>query len=86
MKPTEGRVQQLPQLVRLLMLLTAAVLLVLMVVLTQPYGPAPAAPEVIANEATDGPPLPGSYRHPAAPTRPLFRARPPAARFATAAS
>ncbi|OGX88678.1 c-type cytochrome [Hymenobacter glacialis] len=67
MKPTQDRVQQLPQLVRLLMLLTAAVVLVLVVVLTQLYGPAPAAPEVVANEATEGPPPPGSYRRPATP-------------------
>ena len=43
MKPTEERVQLLPQLVRLLMVLTAAVVLVLVVVVTQLYGP-PALP------------------------------------------
>ena len=68
MEPSEERVQQLPHLVRLLMLLTAAVVLVLVVVLTKGYGPAsPTAPEVVANEATDGPPPPGSYHRPATP-------------------
>ena len=68
MKPTEEQVQQLPRLAHLLMLLTAAVVLVLGVGLTKLYRPAsPAAPATVANEATDGPPPPGSYHRPATP-------------------
>ena len=64
MKPTEERVLLLPGLVRLLMLLTAPLVLVVIVVIIQFYGPM-AASAPVANEATDGPPLPGSYHRPA---------------------
>ncbi len=68
MKPTEERVQLLPQLVRLLMVLTAAVVLVIVVVVTQLYGPsAPPAPVAVEDEATQGPPPVGSYHRPATP-------------------
>ena len=68
MKSSEPRVQQLPHLVRLLMLLTAAVLLVIALVIIRLYGPGRVpAPAVSANEATDGPPPPGSYHRPATP-------------------
>lgn len=68
MKPTDERVQLLPQLVPLLMLLTAAVVLVVVVVVTQLYGPpASSAPVAVENEATQGPPPPGSYHRPATP-------------------
>jgi len=67
MKPSDERVQQLPHLVRLLMLLTAAVVLVIVVVVTQRYGPPAPAPVAVEDEATQGPPPPGSYHRPAAP-------------------
>ncbi len=68
MKPTEERVQQLSHLARLLMVLTAAVVLVIVVLATYLYGPpATPAPELVANEAADGPPPPGSYHRPATP-------------------
>jgi len=73
MKTTEKRVRQLLHLARLLMLLTAAVVLAIIVVLSRAYGPAGApAPALVAHEATDGPPPPGSYHRPAtpAPTQP----------------
>ncbi|ALW83822.1 cytochrome C [Hymenobacter sedentarius] len=67
MKPTEAPAQQLLRLVRLLMLLTAAVVLVLAVVVAQLYGPKAAPEPVAADEATQGPPPPGSYHRPATP-------------------
>ena len=62
---SEDQMQLLPRLTRLLLLVAAAVGLVFVVVLTQLYAPpAPPAP-VVADEATEGPPPPGSYHRPA---------------------
>ena len=66
MKTLENRVQQLPQLVRLLTLLAVAVALLAAVILVRLYGPpAPAPTGAPENEATEGPPPPGSYHRPA---------------------
>ncbi|GAA4028206.1 c-type cytochrome [Hymenobacter glaciei] len=68
MNTTEDRAQELPQLVRLLTLLAAAVALLAVVVLAQLLGPAgPAQVVAVTDEATEGPPPPGSYHRPATP-------------------
>ncbi|SET54097.1 c-type cytochrome [Hymenobacter actinosclerus] len=56
-------------LVRVLLLLTALLVLVVAIVLTRYYGPGPAADpaRAAADEARQGPPLPGSYHRPATP-------------------
>lgn len=59
---------RLSGLLRVLVLLTAALVLVVVVVVTQVYWPAsPDTPVTVADEATQGPPPPGSYHRPVPP-------------------
>ena len=64
----QGPLFQISGLLRVLVVLTAALVLVVVVVVTQVYWPAsPDAPVAIADEATQGPPPPGSYHRPVPP-------------------
>ena len=68
MAPQKDPGQSLAQIARVLMLLTAVLLLLAVALIKQRYEPVVHTDyKIIADEATDGPPLPGSYHRPVPP-------------------